>query len=238
MISLAQEAALTDSGFSVGTTLAVTLNGVQAGSTLVALYTNDTTAGSTASAADNLNTGSYTTLETVNDTGNGQKTGMLYMPNSVAGNITMTVTWSAGEFTKGVWLAELRGALQSISVLAGHNSQLQNTPGTSTDGLTSGTATPSGQPALVFGLSFHELGAAPSAGSGFTSGTVAWNSGQFAGLGARSESKRITSTSAVAATFTAGANNSHVTLMGIFLEELLPTIDVLLPPNFIENLLD
>lgn len=237
MITLAQEIALTDSSFSVGTTLSVTLNGVQTGSTLVALYTNDTSASSTASAADNLNAGSYTPVETVNDTGNGQKTGMFYMPNSVSGNVALTVTWSAGEFTKGIWLGEIRGAVKDSSVLAGHNSQLQNTPGTSTDGLTSNTATPSGQPALVFGFSFHEVGGAPSAGTGFSTGIVAWNSGQFSGLGARSESKRITSTSAVAATFTAGANNSHVTLMGIFLEAPPVTFNVQ-TGNLLYTLLD
>lgn len=81
---------------------------------------------------------------------------------------------------------------------------VQNSPGTGTDALTGGsTGTLAAQPAMILGLSsdFNNT-TTPAAGTGFTSIGTGWTYGGTAGM--RVEHKRVTSTSSVSATFTAG----------------------------------
>jgi len=87
----------------------------------------------------------------------------------------------------------------------------QAAPGTGTDAITSNTATPQLQPAMVIGFSAipgeagAAVNAAPTAGTGFTAQTgvwATWGGGAGAYLGVF-ETETVSSTSAVAATFTA-----------------------------------
>jgi hypothetical protein len=87
----------------------------------------------------------------------------------------------------------------------------QTAPGASTDAITSTTNAPGVQPAMVIGFSAipgengAAVNAAPSAGTGFTAQTGVWETwgggaGDYLGV---FETEQVTSTSAVAATFTA-----------------------------------
>lgn len=82
-------------------------------------------------------------------------------------------------------------------------------PSTTTDGTTTGNVTPTSQPAMLFGLCID-----PNSGFSLTSGTGFSSRGQMAnrntGVGdtSNAEDKRLTATSAVACTWTAGGTSA------------------------------
>lgn len=131
----------------------------------------------------------------------------------------LVATFSAAVSSRSIVLAEYSGIDTTTPFVTGETaSQNQATPGTGTDGLSSTNITPGGQPAALIGLSFDIIAAnTPSAGTGFTDRGSLWPFGGGAGY-ARLEDKRLTSTSAVAATFTAANNQRHLTA-GIILRE-------------------
>jgi hypothetical protein len=188
------------------------------GSLLLVEVTNDTTAPSTITVSDGDNVGDYTPIDDVTDTLHSQRVANFYFKNSAsAGNPAIKATWDVATAGRGIHFREIVNADRS-NPLAGHAAQFQATPGVGADGATSGnTAALTGQPALNCGfVNDAAANGTPSAGTGFTTGTSGWG---FGGTdGARSETKRVTSTAAVAATFTMGANDSSVTLAAVFLE--------------------
>lgn len=103
--------------------------------------------------------------------------------------------------------------------VVGSAAQHQDSPGTGTDGISSGnTGTLSAQPAFVVGVVQNELtNGTPAVGTGYSSGGTGWDYGGGT-AGGRWEYKSVTSTSAVAATFTAAANNAHYTIVVAFEE--------------------
>lgn len=111
------------------------------------------------------------------------------------------------------------------------NKQHQATPTTTTDAVSSLTATPPVANSLQYGFSFANHGAAaPAAGTGFTSVSTMWNYG--ASDVARVERKTLSSTTAVAATFTAGTNTNHLTITVIVPEaQDNPTVSSLTPAD-------
>lgn len=148
----------------------------------------------------------------------GYKMAHYYAQNIVGGSSanTITVTLHFAETSKSVHVKEIRGGVISGNpdTSAG---QTQTSPTTSTDALTSGTATSTGQPALISGMSVEVTNTAntPAAGTGFSSDATATNT--FASVWAwRMESNRVTSTGSQAATFTAHANTLHGTMMAVF----------------------
>ena len=94
----------------------------------------------------------------------------------------------------------------------------QATPGTGTDGVTTGNMTPTEQPACVIGAVINAGSVAtPATGTGYTSIGTAWQFGFGADL-MRVEHQRVTSLSALALTGTAPANVRHFAVAVILSE--------------------
>lgn len=119
------------------------------------------------------------------------------------GSTQITVTFIASAGHAGMAGVDVSGL--SNTAAAQSAQQGQTNPGTTTNATTSGNVTPASQPAMLFGLSQSIAGiyaTGVSAGTGFTSHTLT-NFPAVNGTGAAvAEDLRLTSTSAVAATFT------------------------------------
>lgn len=147
--------------------------------------------------------------------GNGMRAFVLL--NAAATATTVRATFGANVAYPAIAVVEVAG-IQTSSAVAGQALQTQATPGTGTDGVTSGnTGTLTGQPAAIIAGTVNTTSAAtPAAGTGYTSIGVGWDYG--ATSSARFEHKRVTSTSAVAGTFTAGNDSEHQTIAVALLE--------------------
>lgn len=195
------------------------LASVAAGDLIVVIF--HTRSGATHSSVTDTAGNTYTQHETVTDvTTSDRKISMWSaLPTGAQSNVTVTVTPSGGDDRIGIQVIHYSG----ITAYDASNVANQASPGTGTDGVTvSDTAT--AQPALVVGVCFHASGTSnPAAGTGFTDRGV----GSFcnaAASGSRIEDKRITATGSVAATFTADANNRHISFIGVFTESAGTTI--------------
>lgn len=189
---------------------------VAAGDTIVAFTTVAQDQTSTMAISDGTNT--YTRVFT-QYVGSAVTYSILVAENVAAGTYTLTATWDGGTRTDRSIFAFGISGLKTASFQTGtalHNSQA--TPGTGADGVTSGTTTPTEQPACLLG--WHLSAAAlstPATGTGFTSVGTGIQFGTGTDL-VRVQHKRLTSTAGVASTATAGANNTHVS-MAVVLSE-------------------
>lgn len=171
------------------------------------------------------NTGSAITfssaLDNIDDTTNHQRIVHYYANNVPAQTTTITASFTGSATYRGIKIKRITGSSGYDSVAsAAHAGQIQVTPTTSTDAVSSGnTSALSAQPALISGFSIATAVARTTAvGTGFTNDqTTAWQFGSGINMSA-SESKRVTSTSALAATFTAASNDSQSTVAAVFLE--------------------
>lgn len=200
---------------------------VTAGNTILVFASLDSGGGASISTiADSVN-GSYGAAKiTVVDATDGETVAAFLFPNSASGTPTVTLTPSANCDFRALTASEIGGA--ATASYGGSAGQVQNATGA--DGVTTGNVTPTGQPALLVALSMSTgnfPGSAPAAGTGFTSGGVFWLFGQGAGTEySRLESKRVTSTSPVAATFTQVANVAHTQIVVAVLEPSVAASDV------------
>ena len=189
---------------------------VAAGDTIVAFTTVAQDQTSTMAISDGTNT--YTRVFT-QYVGSAVTYSILVAENVAAGTYTLTATWDGGTRTNRSIFAFGINGLKTASFQTGtalRNSQA--TPGTGADGVTSGTTTPTEQPACLLG--WHLSAAAlstPATGTGFTSVGTGIQFGTGTDL-VRVQHKRLTSTAGVASTATAGANNTHIS-MAVVLSE-------------------
>lgn len=227
-IHVAQTQSNQTTATATGTTLTRTYaNAVIPGSCLVADVQCTDVASETFSVSDSVNGSWGAAVQSVDD---GTKTTARFLfPNTAAGTPVVTVTYGITALNRGLWINEVRNA--AVSPLDGSAGQTQASPGNGTDAITSGTATNTNQPGLILGLSFDDRTVAPVApapGTAFIDNGAGWT---FAGGNqARLESKRITTTTAVAATFTGTTGVVPTTLM-VLLDELAPTVANYLPPG-------
>jgi hypothetical protein len=163
--------------------------------------------------ADGTNT--YTSRGSVTHTAYTYKLTQFTAVNVTGGSLTITATISANTTYPWILIQEVTGA----SAYDARSGAYQGaTSSTSTDGITTGTATPSTQPGLVCGLVYGAGSSTP--GTGFSIGTFG-SDGGLPGTGYSAnwatETKRITSTSAVAATWTNGNGADTIaSVMAIF----------------------
>jgi hypothetical protein len=187
---------------------------VSAGSYLHAIFTYSL--GDTLTSVTSSPSLTWSILDAIDDTTNGQTFSHAISSVTSAGSITVTGNLSASDTFRGGIVKEIGGS--SGYDTGSHAAQLQATPTTGTDATTS-TNTPSlsAQPALISGACMNTAGVAtPAAGTGFASDSSGFGFGGTSAM--RSENMRVTSTSAVAATFTAGNNSAHISLAAVFLE--------------------
>ncbi len=193
------------------TTVAITLT-VAAGSTLVVWVTWDDTTTVTCSVADPTN-GTYTAGPVDNFTAVSQAFGRFYKQAVAAGSTTITATFGASANFRGIWVAEITGAV-TTGGSDGSSGNTQSAPGTGADAVTTGAMTNAAQPALIIATAIDiDSTTTPAAGTGFTS------AGSNAALAARVESKRITATGSQAGTFTAGTGADHFWAAGFVFDE-------------------
>lgn len=170
-------------------------------------------AGTGMTCSDSVN-GSYGAAKITVEDNNGNRFVAFAISGAGAGSTTVTVANA-----DGVAVFEA-GGVKSSGAYDGQNSNVQPSPGTAADTVTSGTITPSAQPALLVAMTMHVAFfpfATPDAGTGFTNHGTSWG---FGGAnGARFESLRVTSTSAVAATFSPTSNSEHASLAILLLED-------------------
>ena len=149
-------------------------------------------------------TAGFTAVDTkITDGGNYSSCSWYYQNN--AGGITSVgaTSWPAGEpGERRIRVSEYSGIATS-SALITFVRQIQTSPGTGTDAVTSGGVSVGSQPALIWGVSD-----APGIGTALTQGTGFPSRGTDDG--GRIEDKRITATGSNAATFTAGSDPGRV----------------------------
>jgi hypothetical protein len=141
-----------------------------------------------------------------------------YALNITGGSTAECVaTFSQSVLYPAIYIAEYSGFKTSAARLA-FAGQNQATPGTGSNGVTSGLlGTLSAQPAGIVAFTFEESASnTPSAGTDFTARASGWDYGATAG--ARLEDRRVTATTSVAGTFTAGADTQHKTVAWAFEE--------------------
>jgi hypothetical protein len=216
--SIRQAAAFTDAagaGASIGLAFA---SPVLAGSVLVAFVTNDTgTADPTSiTVADTVNGAWPAALQNIRDATNQDRiTAFVFRgtTGSASGTPTVTVTFATptNPTFRGICILELTGVDPTVAAQSAGQGQL--TPTTGANAVTSGnTATLTQQPNIVIGFSMDTAGTGtPATGTGYASSGTGFGFGGTAL--ARVESKNTSATTAVAATFTAAANEGHVTVV-------------------------
>lgn len=138
-----------------------------------------------------------------------------YVPNVSAGSCTVTLTTPNSNDFRGLAVCEISG-LDTVSPLDDDASNVQETPGTSTDAVTSGSMTASAAGSVSgFGIQVGDIGAnnRPAAGTGFDDGGTVMQTDEF-NIG-RAEHMAV-SAGSHAATFTAISDVAHLTLGAIF----------------------
>jgi len=135
-----------------------------------------------------------------------QSAGTCYAQSIAGGTTTVTVTFPGAVEYRAILVHEVAGA----TALDAHAIQVQNSPDTSTDAVSSASMTTTG-PAYVFGTTMDDSGACPAnqtPGTGFT-GRVATACINFIQM--RTEDLVQAAAGSVAATFTPSASNSAIT---------------------------
>lgn len=212
LIAVGQSAQTTAT--ATGTTLAQAFAGaVVAGSTLCCFVECLDVTSETISVSDSVNGSWGAAVRSVDD---GTKTvAQFQFQNTAAGTPTVTATFGVTTTVRAIWIVEVRNA--AVSSLDGFAGQNQASPGAGTDAVTSGNATNAKQPALIVALSSDHRTispVAPAAGTGFVDNGAGWT---FSGGNqARLESKRVTTATAIAATFTGTSGVVPTTLMALF----------------------
>ncbi len=204
----------TGSSATIATSAAVS---VSAGDTIVVMGTV-AQADLTASLACSDGTNTYTLRHATYDSTTTANYCIFVAENVSAGSYTPSMSWGGSTRTNRAIYAVPVSGLKAASYQTGAIN-VQASPGTGTDGITTGNMTPTEQPAIVIGgVTNGGSINTPAAGTGFTSIGTAWQFGTGTDL-FRAEHLRITSTSALALTMTAGANVRHFSV-AVILSEL------------------
>ena len=146
-----------------------------------------------------------------------------------AGSYVITITWVSAVAYRAMLARQITGTSGYDSAAsAAHAANYQNPIGsTAADTITSGnTSALSSQPALISGFTANITTATdtPSAGTGFSTLGSVWPQTSDT---ARAEHKRVTATTALAATFTSpGTTVGYATAAAVFLESAPPVITV------------
>lgn len=133
-----------------------------------------------------------------------------YLPVASAGSCTVRSQWTGLPSYAVIYVIPVSGLTTTPFLDVVFNAQA--IPGTGADAVTTGNSgTLGGQPAMLLGLSrCGPYTTNPSTGTGYTS--------VFVGNSIRVEHKRVTTTTADAATFTAGDDTLHLSVLVAMLE--------------------
>ncbi|MBK8772259.1 MAG: fibronectin type III domain-containing protein [Rhizobiales bacterium] len=152
---------------------------------------------------------SYTVVLTNGADATNNQAGFLFYKEGISNApTTFTLTFVGGLSPNYVELTveEFSGVATSSAATGTFGMNVQNSPGTGTNAVTSPSITPAVDGCLIYGFTQNDGGSTlASAGTGYTSGV------SNATAACRSEYKVQTTAAAVAATFTVAANESHIT---------------------------
>lgn len=223
MANIAAQTAHSSDAAGASLTIPVTEAGALAGESLhLAVSVDD---GFTLSTVASVPIETWTQLGTVDDATAGQRIYNYVANNITGGSTVITATFnSALAAFRAISVTRISNTSGYDSAASSHREANQANPGTSNDAVTTGVVPASGsitsQPCLINGYSQQvdgTLTTTVAAGTGFISGGTGWGFGGTADM--RVESKRLTSTTAVAATFTTTSGTSRwLNIAAIFLE--------------------
>lgn len=199
-------------GFGGGTGSATTITTgqtitVAVGDTIFAWFMVDT-GGHTFTVADNFLNNYVIVGSTIAASGPGTAALYICRGSNSAGTCSITVTIDTAATNRSMSIGTISG-LSTSATLSQNTANVVMTAGT--DGLTTVTAAPSAQPAIVLGFQWNYFNNTMSVGTGFTvaPGGALANGLYFGGQLNCIEHKRVTSTAATAATLTVGAGNAN-----------------------------
>jgi hypothetical protein len=152
-----------------GSTITATLSQPSAAGDLIAIYVSYEGSTSLASVTDDQND-AYTIVQTVDDSGNTQKSSTAYAENVAAGVTTIVAKLAQSKCCRLIVAHELRGT-DPAAPLDGFSGQHQSSSGTNPDGVSTGRMTTTGTGDYIFAVtsnSSNEGGQAITAGSSET----------------------------------------------------------------------
>lgn len=168
------------------------------------------------SCSDGTNTYAYVT--TLSDATNGQSWALFECLDTAAGTFTITFGLASAAGARGLAAFHQSGLANSGSLQ--NIQQVQASPGTGANALTSTNLTPASQPGMLLGLAMDDsTNGAISAGGTFTDEGALGNWDTAFVTSSRAEDKRLILTAAVAATFTASAGTDRYAAWAIFIPE-------------------
>lgn len=181
---------------------------VSAGDAIVVFSTAAQDQTTSFAASDGTNT--YTRRNALYEATLDYSIGVMVAENCSAGTYTVTASWGGTRHNNSVFALPISGLKSAPYQTAG--SAYQATPGTGSDGITTGNLTPTEQPACLIGMAIIlETVATPALGTGFTTAATGLQFGTGTDL-ARVSHSRLTSTSAVPFTATATVNTYHFSI--------------------------
>lgn len=203
-----------DATASAGT-IATAAGVVQVAGNLVCVWVGYDGAATTVSVADGDGTYAEVGSEITNS---NYRVRMFWKIVGTNGTRTITATFGANRGFRGIATHVSSGA-RTPTPLDVQNAQAQTAPGTGANGVTTGTATNTFQPAQIIGLGFSYNGFQINAGTSMTSrNNSLWANITGAANATMVADRAVTSLAAWAATWTATNNSLHFAKMGIFLE--------------------
>ncbi len=137
-----------------------------------------------------------------------------------AGTFTVQANFGTANAFRGIAVHRFSGLTGSGSLVG----QAQTAPGTGADGLSSTNLTPASQPGMLLGVSTDYNGSTVNTGTGFTASAVYTAVDTANGSYTTSETKRLTSTAAVAATFTATSSPQNFVTIAYWAAEATAAI--------------
>jgi hypothetical protein len=156
---------------------------------------------------------------TLSDSGNTQSSVQFECLSATGGTYTITCTLGSAQVYRGICVARYTGL---ASTGTGQTAATHNVgPGSGAGAVTSGNLTPAGQPGMLRGVSMDDSATESSltAAGGATSRGAMSNIETSFFVKTMTEDKSITSTSAVAATFTAGSGTGNFLTMAYYAQE-------------------
>ena len=193
-------------------TLAVTFgSAITSGDAVTCIGAMDNAGTPTISTATDDKSNTYNQQAIIRDTTNGQAAFAISLGNITNGPITITVTLGTGQSARSMVCDEWNwsGGATAADPRDVPTGQVQASPGTGTDGVTSGDTTTTVNGDLLVGLTMGYT-ATVSSGTGFTPATSIVSGTLYASLYSE-YMVQTTAGGSTHATFTQNANDVHVT---------------------------
>lgn len=208
-MSYSRVQSVNNASFASATSFTVTLAAVASGNAVVGFVYDGAGSGQTVTSIVDDKGNHYNQSTTVIGQVDFSEQGTLFWLGDITnGPTVITVTLSAAAGNWIIIAEEWSGVKAATDPSDGHTQQSQNTPGTTTDAITSGAITTTVNGDLVWGVSadVSSHSVAVSAGTGYTISTT-YNA-SIATI--TSETKTQSAAGSVAATWTQAANDSVI----------------------------